>query len=285
MQVGKCLELRIDARAMDEETFRQLADSLDSLGQSLETDHASGRQTHVAWFEAGGDVQRQRARLKAALLLIGVEESDAGIRLLDETDWSTAWQKDWHGTQVGKRLWVRPSFCPPPSTEMVDIQLDPGMAFGTGTHATTRLCLQAIEDICIAEHPVTLLDMGAGSGILAIAGLKLGIKHAVAIDIEENSVEACQANARLNQVSMDVRLDDTPPNRRFDLVVANILAAPLIDMAPRLAACAGGRLVLSGLLQSQVEAVSAAYKQQGLIIDAVDVEDDWAAIRLHRVTP
>jgi ribosomal protein L11 methyltransferase len=159
--------------------------------------------------------------------------------------------------------------------------LDPGMAFGTGQHATTRLCLIAIERICEAAPPQSMLDMGAGSGLLAIAAGKLGARGIVAIDNDPVCVAACRTNAEINAVAMESRLGDTPPDRRFELVAANILAGPLIDMAPELARCIAGRLVLSGLLAEQAGAVTAAYTAEGLTHLRTDRLDEWASVELQ----
>ena len=160
----------------------------------------------------------------------------------------------------------------------IDIVLDPGMAFGTGTHPTTQLCLQAVERICEQHPPATVLDMGAGSGILAIAARKLGAHAALCIDMEEESVEACDSNAAINHVGLEARCDDTPPQQVFSLVVANILAAPLVWMAKELSACVGDRLVLSGLLTTQVDDVAAAYIAEGLQEVRRDVLGEWASV-------
>ncbi|HKI62828.1 MAG TPA: 50S ribosomal protein L11 methyltransferase [Mariprofundaceae bacterium] len=282
MQAGKCLELRISADFMSEDDFFAFTETLGSLGASLETDAKSGLSTHVAWFDVEPDEQLQRAEIAAAALLAKVPAKAVSFNSLAEQDWSTAWQKDWHGQPVGDSLWVRPSFCPAPADDRIDIVLDPGMAFGTGTHSTTRLCLQAIERICRDEKPDSILDMGAGSGLLAIAALKLGVTSALAIDIEEESVAACSENAAINGVSLVAELASTPPGGVFDLVVANILAGPLIDMAPALSTCVGRTLVLSGLLVSQAESVCKPYLDAGLQIQRSDSEGEWMAITLQR---
>jgi len=282
MQAAKCLELRISGDFMREDDFSAFAEKLDALGVSLETDAKSGISTHVAWFAAGPDEQLQRAELAAAAMLANIPAKAIAFNTLAEQDWSTAWQKDWQGQPVGESLWVRPSFCAAPHDNRIDIVLDPGMAFGTGTHSTTRLCLQAIERICHDEKPASILDMGAGSGLLAIAALKLGTTSALAIDMEEESVAACRENAAINGVEMQIELASIPPRGVFDLVVANILAGPLIDMAPALSACVGHTLVLSGLLNSQAEAVSKPYVDAGLNIHRSDSEGEWMAITLKR---
>ncbi len=282
MQAAKCLELRISADCIGEEDFAALAESFHTLGLSLETDAASGISTHVAWFGVEDDEPLQKARLSAAARLAGIPAQAISIRELAEQDWTTAWQQDWHGQNIGDALWVRPSFCPPPPAGLVDIVLDPGMAFGTGTHPTTRLCLAAIERICRRQAPASLLDMGAGSGILAIAALKLGVASALAIDMEADAVAACRSNASINGVDMRVEAGDRPPGQRFDLVVANILAGPLIDMAPSLAGCVGDTLILSGLLDEQTDMVCAPYLKEGLSVERTDSENGWAAIALRR---
>jgi len=264
---------------MDEDAFAALAASQHALGTSLETDADSGTTTHAAWFALAEDEQLPRAQLSAAALLSGAKSNQVRIQLLAD-DWETAWQKNWHAMAIGNRFCVRPSFCEPLAGDYIDIVLDPGMAFGTGQHATTRLCLEAIERFCEAAVPASMLDMGAGSGLLAIAAGKLGAQGIVAIDNDPISVEASRVNAGINGVELESVLDDTPPAQRFDLVVANILAGPLIEMAPKLAKCAGKRLVLSGLLREQVEMVSAAYVDAGLTVDRSDAMDEWASVEL-----
>jgi len=280
MQVLKCLELKIDGTAMGEEQFTSLAESQHAVGLSLESDFDSGVETHVAWFEVAEDEQLQRAQLSAAALLAGAKSSQVALKLLGD-DWETAWQKNWHAMPVGKHLCVRPSFCEPLSGEFIDIVLDPGMAFGTGQHATTKLCLEAIERICEEKAPESVLDMGAGSGLLAIAAGKLGAKGIVAIDNDPISVEASRVNAEINGVELESLLDDTPPAQQFDLVVANILAGPLIEMAPKLSKCVGNHLILSGLLREQVESVSQAYIDAGMHVIRTDAMEEWASVELR----
>lgn len=282
MQAAKCLELRISADVMQEEAFDELAISLQALGQAVETEADSGACEFIAWFAMDEDEQACRGRLAAAMLLAGMDERSFTLNTLERQGWETAWQKDWHAMPVGERLWVRPSFCDGPVDGRLDIVLDPGMAFGTGTHPTTRLCLEAIERVCQEQAPQTLLDMGAGSGLLAIAALKLGVGSALAIDMETDSVEACRENAQINGVDLDVLLDDTPPLRRFELVVANILAAPLVWMAKELAGCVDKRLILSGLLTTQVDDVAAAYVAEGLVEVRRDSQEEWASVELVR---
>ncbi len=273
------LELRIPRKRMGEQDFAQLCDALYASGTAVQTDAKTGYAEHVAWFTTGDNPQKTRASIAAAAMLLDVPPEDICLNALGD-DWETAWQKDWKAMPVGQRLWVRPSFCEPPADGRIDIVLDPGMAFGTGSHATTQLCLEAIERICAECTPATMLDMGAGSGILAIAAAKLGITQVLAMDNDPDAVQACRKNAGINNVSIESWLRDSPPNRKFDLVVANILARPLIDMASKLAKCVGKHLVLSGLLREQVGDVANAYIEAGLTIVRTDTQEEWAAVEL-----
>ena len=282
MQAVKSLELRIPSECIGEYEFNALAQAMDSTGVAQETDVDSAVTSYIAWFDVGHDEISTRAHISAAALLAGVTAEHIALSTLDSTDWETAWQKDWKAMRIGNQLRVRPSFREPPNDNRIDIVLDPGMAFGTGTHPTTQLCLEAIERICVEHCPGSMLDMGAGSGILAITALKLGAASALAIDMEEESVEACQTNAAINDVILEIKLDDTPPNQTFDLVAANILAAPLVWMATELAACVGDRLVLSGLLTSQLDDVVAPYIAEGLTESRRDHQGEWASVELKR---
>jgi len=282
MQASKCIELKIRAELISEEEFAQLIAPLDALGSAEETDIDSATTVRIAWFAIPEDEDEVKQEIAAATLLQGINGNDISLATLEQQNWETAWQKDWHGLPVGENLWVRPSFCDEAPAGKTDIVLDPGMAFGTGTHPTTRLCLEAVERICSETPPTELLDMGAGSGILAITALKLGCGPALTIDMEEESVEACLTNAAINGVTLESKLDDTPPTEQFDLVVANILAAPLVWMAKELAACVKNRIVLSGLLIEHVDDVSAAYQAEGLTEIRRDTQGDWASVELIR---
>jgi len=280
MQAAIWLELRLPAAAIDDRAFERLCKGLEAAGSAVQTDAGTGRSERIAWFNGGKDHRRLRASIAAAAMLMGVPERDIHLSVL-AGDWETPWQKDWKAMPTGKRLWIRPSFHEPPVDDRIDIVLDPGMAFGTGQHATTRLCLEAIERVCMKEPPASMLDMGAGSGILAIAAAKLGVKQVLAIDNDPDAVAACGKNADINGVVIHSALGDTPPDTRFNLVVANILAGPLIGMAPRLALCTEETLVLSGLLAEQVEAVSRAYEAEGLKVVRTSAQDEWTAVELR----
>jgi len=279
MQVITCLELRIDGSIVDEYSFSQLAESQNTLGTSIETDYDSKLETHIAWFSLSEEIslEEQRARLAAGSLLLGAKPEQVKITLLGD-DWETAWQKYWKAMPVGQSLWVRPSFCDAPRDNRIDIVLDPGMAFGTGTHPTTYLCLEAIERYCLQYTPESVLDMGAGSGLLAITAGKLGATDIHAIDYDPISVEASRVNAEINHIQLTSTLGDTPPNRTFELVIANILAGPLLGMAEALSQCVGKQLILSGLLESQVALNIRTYEALGLKHLRTCIKGDWASV-------
>ena len=280
MQESKYLELRISARAMDEEAFGDFCAQYQAQGQASEIAADSGQETHVAWFTVKDD--DLTPALARALTHLGLSSEDFTMQLLEARDWSTAWQEYWHAMPIGDRLWVRPSFREPAPEGRIDIVLDSGMAFGIGTHPSTRLCLQAIESLCTDTPPDRVLDMGAGSGILAIAALKLGARHADAIDVSPEAVTACRTNAKANGVQLNAWQHDTPPAGRYDLVLANILARPLIAMSEALARCTDQYLVLAGLLTRQMDEVRTAYMRHGLVCAAEWQDNEWGALLFHR---
>ncbi len=291
MQAPELIELKIGPLPLSAEpdTLAAILARFDPLGTASETDADSGETCMLAWFDAGRMDARLRAQLDQALRQAAANPAPMAWRKLASTDWSMAWQAHWQAQPVGRTLWVRPSFREAAPEGRIDIVLDPGMAFGTGQHETTRLCLEAIEralmpDNAAGQPPRTLLDMGAGSGILAIAALKLGVAQALAIDNDPDAIAACRKNAEINGVRLDARLDDAPPAARFDLVVANILAGPLIAMAPALAGCTEQQLTLSGILASQDEGVVAAYEAQGLRCERRDRLGEWIALTFRRDT-
>lgn len=199
-------------------------------------------------------------------------------RLVDQV-WERVWLDTFKPARFGRRLWVCPHGQAPEDQEAVVVFLDPGLAFGTGHHPTTALCLEWLDGADLAGR--TLLDYGCGSGILAIAALRLGAAKVVAVDHDPQALEATRENALAN--GLDTRLTICAPDElgdpRTDLVVANILAAPLIELAPRLtdALRPGGALALSGVLVEQVASVSAAYATH-IALAPVRQRDGWALI-------
>jgi len=183
------------------------------------------------------------------------------LRSIADADWVNAWLQHAQPMRFGKHLWVCPSGHAVDDEQAIVVQLDPGLAFGTGTHPSTALCLEwlATHDVANAQ----VLDYGCGSGILAIAALKLGAAHARAIDIDPQALIATHDNAQRNGVDehIDCAGAGQPPIGAVDLVLANILARPLITLAPILAASVniGGHIVLAGILETQAQDVHSAY--------------------------
>jgi ribosomal protein L11 methyltransferase len=193
---------------------------------------------------------------------IGLGPAALRWETLADRAWEREWLKDFHPMRFGRRLWVCPGGRPAPDPEAVVLELDPGLAFGTGTHQTTAMCLEWLDATRLAGR--TVLDFGCGSGILALAALKLGAASASATDIDPQALLATRENALRNRLESRIRISspDALPEESWDIVLANILAGPLIELAARLAAStrAGGALLLAGMLESQAKSVADAYR-------------------------
>jgi len=202
------------------------------------------------------------------------------IEQLEDKDWEREWMDNFHPMRFGERLWICPSWRDVPDPNAVNVMLDPGLAFGTGTHPTTAMCLQWLDSLDLTDK--TVIDFGCGSGILAIAALKLGAKHVVGIDIDPQAIQASRDNAERNGVSERLSLylpKDQPENLSADVVVANILAGPLRELAPLISVLpvAGGHLGLSGILASQAQSVADAYRDK-FELDAIAEKEEWCRI-------
>jgi ribosomal protein L11 methyltransferase len=240
-----------------------------------------------ALFQASPDATRGALNtLKHLSNDLGAHVAEtARIRAVEDQVWERVWLKDWHSMRFGRRLWVVPSTGEPPQDpDAVVVRLDPGLAFGTGTHPTTALCLQILDSLSLKGR--NLIDYGCGSGILGIAALKLGANHVVAVDIDEQALLATRENALRNQVSDQISVQNTHPALQpAYCVVANILAGPLVELAPLLtAACEpGGYLLLSGLLKQQAYEVKAAYAAGFAMVQTAE-RDDWCCIYARRAS-
>lgn len=213
----------------------------------------------VVLFAADADVA---APIAAAAASCGIPTPTTWqVEHLQEQDWVRATQAQFDPIRISDRLWITPSWHEAPSPEAVNLVLDPGLAFGTGSHPTTRLCLEWLDRELHGGE--TVLDYGCGSGILAIAALKLGAAQAWGVDIDPQAIQASGDNAAQNAVTASFCLPDALPAIQTDVVIANILANPLRMLGDLLAShtVKGGRIVLSGILQEQADEMNALYSQ------------------------
>lgn len=201
------------------------------------------------------------------------------ITELPEQDWVRKWMDDFKPLHFGGRLWVCPSWLPPPDPNGLNILLDPGLAFGTGTHASTALMLRWLATQDLSNQ--TVIDYGCGSGILAIAAAKLGAKIVYAVDHDHQAILATTDNANKNGVGAQIKCvaPTQLPEKTADLILANILAEPLIELAPRFATLVkpGGKIVLAGLLTSQSQRVLGAYEPLTQLVEEA-TEGEWHLI-------
>ena len=208
-----------------------------------------------------------------------------GVREVDDVDWTQAWRQHYVAQRIG-RVVIVPSWATEPiAAGEVAVILDPGMAFGTGLHPTTRGCLEMLQEV--APMPDAVLDVGCGSGILGIAALRLGAGRVVAVDTDAQAVQATIDNAARNGVSESVHASlgtlAPGPSERYGLVLANLVAAVLIDLAPRLAdhLAPGGRLIAGGIIEPRAEEVISAVSAVGLRIAERRDHGEWVSLRLE----
>jgi ribosomal protein L11 methyltransferase len=199
------------------------------------------------------------------------------VEAVEDQDWVRLTQSQFDPIQITPRLWIVPTWHEAPNPDAINLALDPGLAFGTGSHPTTRLCLEWLD--ANIHGGETVVDYGCGSGILAIAAMKLGAGRAIGVDIDPQAMVASRANAAQNAVTAEFYLPDETPAIRADVVVANILSNPLKVLAPMLAGLArqGGHIVLSGVLAEQAEEVNAIY-QEWCDMAPPRFEEGWALL-------
>lgn len=217
------------------------------------------------------------AALADAARACGLRETPAfQLSQVDDQDWVRRSREQFAPLSIGARLWIGPSWHEAPAGVAAAVRLDPGLAFGTGSHPSTRLVLGLLERTLRGGESV--LDYGCGSGILAIAAAKLGARQVDAVDLDPQALEATEANARANGVAVRVAAPEALPAARYDVVVSNILAQPLMLLAPLLASrtAPGGRIALSGILQDQARAVAQAYADWFEI--AASAQEGWALL-------
>ncbi|NOE50256.1 50S ribosomal protein L11 methyltransferase [Vibrio cholerae] len=232
----------------------------------------------VALYEADMDTSLILQQIKASNML--AEGFAHKVEQVEDKDWEREWMDNFHPMQFGRRLWICPSWREVPDPQAVNVMLDPGLAFGTGTHPTTALCLEWLDNLDLSGK--TVIDFGCGSGILAIAAIKLGAAKVIGIDIDPQALLASKDNAERNGVEdqIDVYLPkDQPEGLVADVVVANILAGPLRELSPIIKGLLkpGGQLAMSGILDTQAESVAEFYRDD-LELDPIAEKSEWCRI-------
>ncbi|WP_276921335.1 50S ribosomal protein L11 methyltransferase [Frischella perrara] len=237
-----------------------------------------GNTDVIGLYDADIDTHQLISMLQGSPLFS--DEITYKIEQLEDKDWEREWMDNFHPMKFGQKLWICPSWREVPDPNAVNVMLDPGLAFGTGTHPTTSLCLQWLDSLDLKDK--TVIDYGCGSGILAIAALKLGAKSVIGVDIDPQALQASRDNAERNHVSEQLSLflaKDLPANLEADIVVANILAGPLKELEPNIEILVkpNGLVGLSGILATQADSVYQAY-QADFQLDPIVTLDEWCRI-------
>jgi ribosomal protein L11 methyltransferase len=232
----------------------------------------------LALYDAEADTNFIITQIKASGML--TDDFAYKVEQLEDKDWEREWMENFHPMKFGERLWICPSWREIPEPDAVNVMLDPGLAFGTGTHPTTALCLEWLEGLDLSGK--TVIDFGCGSGILAIAAIKLGAEKVIGIDIDPQALQASRDNAERNGVAdqLEVFLPQNQPEGLIaDVVVANILAGPLRELAPIIKGLVkpNGDLAMSGVLDTQAEDVANHYRDE-LHIDPIVEQSEWCRI-------
>ena len=231
----------------------------------------------VGLYDAEHDMQSVVLQLQKSRIL--GKDFNHKLDQLEDKDWEREWMDNFHPIQFGKRLWICPSWRDIPDPHAVNVMLDPGLAFGTGTHPTTSLCLQWLDGLNLEDK--TVVDFGCGSGILGIAALKLGAKEVIGIDIDPQALLASQDNANRNEVGdkISLFLPDNQPSVQADVVLANILAGPLRELRQIITDYCkpGGKLVLSGILATQADEINKLYSED-FVMEENAIEGEWARV-------
>lgn len=231
--------------------------------------------TVIGLFDASHDMQAVVDYLQA----LHDKPLKYKLEQLEDKDWEREWMDNFHPIKFGERLWICPSWRDIPDPDAVNVLLDPGLAFGTGTHATTALCLQWLEQQDLSGK--TVVDFGCGSGILGIAAIKLGAERVIGIDIDPQALLASRDNAERNGVAeqLEVYLPENQPQFTADIVVANILAQPLRELHQVILGFLGehGKIAMSGILAEQAQSVADVYAPF-LSLDEVAQEGEWTRV-------
>ena len=285
------IQLRLNA---DEETAEKYSDWLSACGaqavtfidakdtpiyEPLPGDEVTYWHNTVVMglYDASHDMDKVLNYLRS----IHPDKQDMQYKLeqLEDKDWEREWMDNFHPMKFGERLWICPSWREVPEPDAVNVMLDPGLAFGTGTHPTTALCLEWLDGLDLKGK--TVVDFGCGSGILSLAALKLGAKEVIGIDIDPQALQASKENAIRNGVEdrLSLYLPDNQPDIQADVVVANILAGPLKELAPIITkyVAENGLLALSGILEEQAVGLVDVYGQW-CQMDPIVEKEEWVRL-------
>lgn len=239
------------------------------------------------------DLAALALRLRQDALCANMAAPAVQWNLIDEEDWSSSWKQHWHPQEIGDRFLINPAWLPIPETDRLIIQLDPGVAFGTGAHATTQLCLESLE-MRLGDSPseVVIADIGCGSGILSIGALLLGAKQVYAVDTDPLAVLSTHSNRELNQVEADRLLVEEGSVDRLietlaepvDGILCNILAEVIIDLIPGMSQIAKPTTwgILSGLLLDQAKPIADTLEQHGWVVATLWRRQDWCCLNIRR---
>lgn len=253
-----------------------------------------GPVTVKAYLEADATLEERRQKLEEALYFLGRIRPlpEPRYQLIEDQNWMEVWKAHYRPLEIGRRLLILPAWMDATSTDRIPIRIDPGMAFGTGTHPTTQLCLELMERL--EPFPETVIDVGCGSAILSIAALRLGAQQALGVDIDAQALENARQNAMLNQIGESLRLEKGSVAeilrgdlsiRESPLVLANILApvlSRLLDEGLSQIVTPGGFLILSGILQDQEEPLLDKAVEKGLSLETRAQKGEWVALCLRR---
>jgi ribosomal protein L11 methyltransferase len=264
--------------------------------------HAVGPLRVAAYFVVDDRLESTRNRLDEALWYLGRIRPlpEAAYRLVQEADWAEAWKQHYQPIEIGKRLVIVPAWLENPQPQRIPIRIDPGMAFGTGTHPSTQLCLELLEtlvevaQVARAGDYLRLIDLGCGTAILAVAGILLGVSAALGVDIDPLAVRVARENAAVNDVASSLELGEGSLNEilaghysisQAQIVLANILAPvlkTLLDEGLERLVTPGGWLVLSGILAEQADALAAEFPAHSLELVYRKQIGDWVALAAQR---
>jgi ribosomal protein L11 methyltransferase len=235
----------------------------------------------AALFEAETTIEDIEAIWNALRAQAGTALGPHEFRLVPETDWVRATQAQFEPIEITPTLWIVPTWCEPPNKSAINLRVDPGLAFGTGTHPTTRLCLQWLTQHSLADQ--TVLDYGCGSGILAMAASALGAADVLGVDIDPQAIDTSKLNTEANGLKARYAVSSDATTGQFDVVVANILAGPLTVLAPAIASHIkpGGRLAMAGILAPQVERIIDAYRPW-LSVSLIAEREGWVLMSGQR---